>query len=383
MNPKSVPDRQFEVAPTSVRLGIEQVKTFARALQKAQRTKLSSSLSYAQCLDVIASALGYTEYRALLAAEKNKKPLAEKPASESPQERLRRLEAQFESQGGRGVELADEIDALRAQIDAEPLPVFRHQGVNLTDLALIAGSLELSGDNHRDRPLFFPLTSYAHPAIHVGGAIDPDKLLDVVKAQLEDFDLKALIEQFHAAAYIPRIYARVQLQKTLSNDSIVDLEEHERIVDVTDEIMALPFPMLSELEDNDETSDALVAGYIEKWGHRDCFTCHITEALSTWLSYFGHCLYSGLALDVKGGWGGFLPIKPLTQEAWAEIREKFCTIRNYEVTWSKLYGASGTLTVQAKSAKEAEGIVYDRLGDLEGSLQYLADKDEVSAVLKT
>jgi hypothetical protein len=51
----------------------------------------------------------------------------------------------------------------------------------------------------------------------------------------------------------------------------------------------------------------------------------------------------------------------------------------FDVDWSKTYYVQGQVTVEAHSAKEAEDIVYDKLGDFEGTMQYNPDDDYVEA----
>ena len=52
----------------------------------------------------------------------------------------------------------------------------------------------------------------------------------------------------------------------------------------------------------------------------------------------------------------------------------------HEVHWSKTYYASGTEIVEAEDGHEAENIVREKLGDLEGSMQYDPNEDYVEVV---
>ena len=54
--------------------------------------------------------------------------------------------------------------------------------------------------------------------------------------------------------------------------------------------------------------------------------------------------------------------------------------RKHEVQWSKTYYASGTEIVEAETGSEAESIVREKLGDLEGSMQWNPDEDEVEVL---
>ncbi len=54
-------------------------------------------------------------------------------------------------------------------------------------------------------------------------------------------------------------------------------------------------------------------------------------------------------------------------------------MRKYEVSWSKTYYNSGTEIVEAESTEEAETIVREKIGSLEGSMQYDPNEDYVEA----
>lgn len=56
-------------------------------------------------------------------------------------------------------------------------------------------------------------------------------------------------------------------------------------------------------------------------------------------------------------------------------------MKEYLVDWAKTYVATGTEKVSASSSSEAEGIVWEKLGDLEGSMQYYPDENSVEARL--
>ena len=54
-------------------------------------------------------------------------------------------------------------------------------------------------------------------------------------------------------------------------------------------------------------------------------------------------------------------------------------MRKYEVSWSKTYYVSGTEIVEAEDGDEAEAIVREKIGSLEGSMQYDPNEDYVEA----
>lgn len=56
--------------------------------------------------------------------------------------------------------------------------------------------------------------------------------------------------------------------------------------------------------------------------------------------------------------------------------------RTWVCHWSKTYHASGTVELQAHTEEEAVAKIRERIGDLEGSMQYDPDKDEVEAYEK-
>lgn len=56
-------------------------------------------------------------------------------------------------------------------------------------------------------------------------------------------------------------------------------------------------------------------------------------------------------------------------------------LRDWDVHWSKTYHATGTEHVKAATREEARKRIRERIGDLEGSLQYDPDRDTVEAVL--
>lgn len=51
----------------------------------------------------------------------------------------------------------------------------------------------------------------------------------------------------------------------------------------------------------------------------------------------------------------------------------------YLVDWAKTYVASGTITLIAASTSHAEALARDRIGDLEGSMQYDPNEDYIFA----
>ena len=53
-------------------------------------------------------------------------------------------------------------------------------------------------------------------------------------------------------------------------------------------------------------------------------------------------------------------------------------VNKYKVDWVKKYFECGTIEVLASSPEEAENIVYDQIGDYEGSLHYDVDGDDVT-----
>ena len=54
-------------------------------------------------------------------------------------------------------------------------------------------------------------------------------------------------------------------------------------------------------------------------------------------------------------------------------------MKKYSVTWTKLYYSYGEEIVYAHDRVGAEKIVEDKIGDLEGSMQYISDEDYVEA----
>jgi len=55
-------------------------------------------------------------------------------------------------------------------------------------------------------------------------------------------------------------------------------------------------------------------------------------------------------------------------------------MKTYRVYWTKRYFASGDLLVAADSEEHAQHIVNLKIGDLEGSLHYDPNEDEVEAI---
>lgn len=53
--------------------------------------------------------------------------------------------------------------------------------------------------------------------------------------------------------------------------------------------------------------------------------------------------------------------------------------KQFDVRWCKTYNSTGVERVTAATAEEAEQLVSDRIGDLEGSMQYEPDWNEVEA----
>ena len=53
--------------------------------------------------------------------------------------------------------------------------------------------------------------------------------------------------------------------------------------------------------------------------------------------------------------------------------------RLFHVDWSKTYISSGTETIVARDQLHAESLIQERLGDLEGSMEYDPDYDSVTA----
>lgn len=49
----------------------------------------------------------------------------------------------------------------------------------------------------------------------------------------------------------------------------------------------------------------------------------------------------------------------------------------YRVFWSKAYYTNGEVLVFADSPEQADDIVYDRIGDFEGNMQYYPDEDVI------
>lgn len=54
-------------------------------------------------------------------------------------------------------------------------------------------------------------------------------------------------------------------------------------------------------------------------------------------------------------------------------------MKKFSVDWSKTYVRTGTLIIEAESKHDAEDMVADMMGDLEGSLQYLPGDNQITA----
>jgi len=54
-------------------------------------------------------------------------------------------------------------------------------------------------------------------------------------------------------------------------------------------------------------------------------------------------------------------------------------IKKYAVSWSKTYYASGEKIIEAKGEEEAQEMVREIIGNLEGSMQYDPNEDYVEA----
>lgn len=54
-------------------------------------------------------------------------------------------------------------------------------------------------------------------------------------------------------------------------------------------------------------------------------------------------------------------------------------MKKFKVLWIKRYHTSGEETIEAPSAEAAIKIIEEKIGDLEGSLQYNPDEDEIEA----
>jgi hypothetical protein len=52
-------------------------------------------------------------------------------------------------------------------------------------------------------------------------------------------------------------------------------------------------------------------------------------------------------------------------------------MKRYEVCWSKSYIASGTTNIMAESEEEAEELMDDMIGGLEGSMQYQPEGNSI------
>jgi hypothetical protein len=55
-------------------------------------------------------------------------------------------------------------------------------------------------------------------------------------------------------------------------------------------------------------------------------------------------------------------------------------MKKYRVYWMKRYWSAGDLMVEADSEEHAQHIVDLKIGDLEGSMQYVPEEDEIEAV---
>ena len=54
-------------------------------------------------------------------------------------------------------------------------------------------------------------------------------------------------------------------------------------------------------------------------------------------------------------------------------------MKKYSVSWTKVYYSHGEEVVYAEDRVGAEKIVEDKIGDLEGSMQYVPDDNYVEA----
>ena len=53
------------------------------------------------------------------------------------------------------------------------------------------------------------------------------------------------------------------------------------------------------------------------------------------------------------------------------------SLKPYRVFWSKAYYSCGEVVVLADSAENADDIVYAKIGDFEGNMQYYPDEDVI------
>jgi hypothetical protein len=364
-------------------LTVSEFKSLARSLQRAQKGKLSSSLGYSQCLDVIAQAQGFSTYRAWLAAQTL--PVSAHPTAPTPPV------GWIQVSEGR-VQLGDMLEnvisptqsnyaaATPAQVDTHVIDyhaVFRApQAATAPDLAYPTFTLmDRSGPFDATNTLVLwshqataekgelPLIYFIHRTHNLSEWDITSSLVAWLTSHFPKEHQHHLTKHYLSLGFKPQLFAGVQLQTTLANDSIVDKEPFLRYADVTYDVLSLSISDLHALQDNDETSDALVSTSIDTWGHTDCFACRIESALSDWLAVFG-----------------FSP-DTLTPAQWASVRNHYNLTNDmeWEVNWSKTYIATGTVRVTASSPKDAERQVLDRIGDLEGSMQYLGDEDTAEA----
>jgi hypothetical protein len=161
-----------------------------------------------------------------------------------------------------------------------------------------------------------------------------------------------------------RIIALLTLEEVTSNDDILPCRHNaEHSIDVTGTILEMSLSNFQQLEDNQYSSDNLASRTLAALHHNGPFSVHIESYADQWLK--------ALQMPSRGD---------LTESDWADIKSRY-TPKPYSVTWSKVYYASGTEKVLAMGPAEAEEMVLDRIGDLEGSLQYAGEQDEVHADL--
>ena len=76
---------------------------------------------------------------------------------------------------------------------------------------------------------------------------------------------------------------------------------------------------------------------------------------------------------------GMVKISDQKEKATVDPEQLAKIQKTYLVEWSKAYYTSGDEFIKASSAEEAEEILLDKIGDLEGSLQYNPADDYVEA----
>jgi hypothetical protein len=159
-----------------------------------------------------------------------------------------------------------------------------------------------------------------------------------------------------------RAIALVILEEDDSQDNILECRSNSRhSVDITDKLLSLSLKEFQALEDNQYNSDSLATSVLAKQKHEGPYAVRVESYLEQWLE--SHCMPAR---------------STLTETDWTEIRSRY-QAQPYEVSWSKTYCATGTITVKALGPGAAEEAALDQIGDLTGSMQYDPDQDTAEA----